>query len=813
MNATDVTGVAGPHRASGPARPDGAAPAAVLVRRTPVGVLTVEPVRPDRDATVVRAWLAHPASAWWQMGELDVDEVHAYLAGLDGDDHQQAWLVRRDGDAVALVETYDPARVLLADVPAVRPGDVGMHLLVAPPPEDPAARVHGLTAAVMATAVRLVLDHLGAARVVVEPDVGNTAVAAKNAEVGFRVVGEVELPGKRASLAVLTRDDAAAAHLAPGPMAAAQRHLVAKAIAEFTHERLVAPVLVADAASRAGAGSAGVPAPPDPRDGSYELVAHHLGSTVVHRFRARRHELEHLVVDEPTLTRTVDGVPAPLDALALVAELQPALGIPDALLATYLEELAATLAAAALKEHRGGPSAEQLVHAGFQEIEGAMTEGHPGFVANAGRIGFGVDDVHAYAPESGADVRLVWVAARRDHAHVALGRGIDERAHLEAQLGPDLLARFAATLGGHGLDPDHYALLPLHPWQWQHRVAVTFAPDVARRDLVLLGEGDARHRPQQSIRTFADVDRPDRDYVKTALAIQNMGFLRGLSPAYMRHTPAINDWVHDVVSTDATLREARFRVLREHVTTGWTGDAYHRTATPSAHRKMLAALWRESAVPQLAPGERLATMASLLHRDAAGRSLAAALVRASGLAAEDWLRRYLHAYLRPVVHCLRQHDLAFMPHGENVVLVLEGAVVTGAFMKDVGEEVVVVRERDVPDDVRRIVHPVPDAERALAVFTDVFDGVLRHLVAILDDEGVLPSARAWRLVAECVDRHEDEHPDLAGALDLRVDRFDHSCLNRLQLRDTLQMVDLADQSSSLLYAGTLANPVARSRRW
>ena len=39
-------------------------------------------------------------------------------------------------------------------------------------------------------------------------------------------------------------------------------------------------------------------------------------------------------------------------------------------------------------------------------------------------------------------------------------------------------------------------------------------------------------------------------------------------------------------------------------------------------------------------------------------------------------------------------------------------------------------------------------------------------------------------------------------------RFKHSCLNRLQLRNTRQMVDLTDQAGSLQFAGTLANPLA-----
>ncbi|MEU1972939.1 IucA/IucC family siderophore biosynthesis protein [Microbacterium sp. NPDC019599] len=579
-----------------------------------------------------------------------------------------------------------------------------------------------------------------------------------------------------------------AAHLTPEHLATAQRHLVAKAIAEFTHERLLTPV--PDAAS----------------PGAWRLVTP--GSE--YRFRARVGTLEHWVIEEETLERFVDGVRAPLDAQEFVIELQAVLGIPDHLLATYLEEIASTLASAAFKAHRGGPSADELAVADFQTIEGAMTEGHPGFVANNGRIGFGASEHAAFAPEAGRAFRLVWLAARRELSHLALGAGLDEATLLRGELGVEERAHFASRLDDLGLDPADYRLLPVHPWQWEHRIAVTFAPDLARRDLVLLGEGRDAYFAQQSVRTMFNRSRPERSYVKTALAVQNMGFLRGLSPAYMRVTPAINDWVHDLVERDATLRDAGFRVLREHASIGYTGDAYHRTATPSAHRKMIAALWRESPIPLIAPGERLATLASLLHRDAVGRSVATALVRRSGLDAADWVRAVLRAYLRPVVHCLLAYDLAFMPHGENLILVFDGAVPTGAFMKDIGEEVALLADRAVPDEIRRIVSPVDDDEKALAIFTDVFDGVLRHLSGILHADGTLPESVFWMLVAEAIDEHREQHPDLGSRVDLRAETFAHSCLNRLQLRNTLQMVDLANQSASLLYAGELANPVARS---
>lgn len=580
-----------------------------------------------------------------------------------------------------------------------------------------------------------------------------------------------------------------ATHLTPVTLERAQRHLVAKAIAEFSHERLIAPRPHPD-----GGWLLGVPA-----------------ADVEYRFDAQRAELEHWIVDEPSIRRLRGGRALPLDAQELILELQPVLGLSDELLPVYLEEIASTLAGSMFKIAQGGPSADALAGADFQTVEAAMTEGHPGFVANNGRIGFGVSDHAAFAPEAGRPFRMTWVAARRAVSHLALGAGLDEETLLEGELSATERESFASRLNDLGEDPADFHLLPVHPWQWENRAAITFAPDLARRDLVVIGESESEYRAQQSVRTMFNLSHPGRHYVKTALAVQNMGFLRGLSPAYMRVTPAINDWVAELVAGDATLRDAGFRVLRERASIGYTGDVYHRTAEPSAHRKMLAALWRESPIPLVSGQQRLATLASLLHRDGEGASVVTALIRASEVSAQDWVRAALRAYLRPVVHCLLAHDLAFMPHGENLILVLDDHVPTGVFMKDIGEEIALLADRAVPEDVRRTVSPVDDEEKALAVFTDVFDGVLRHLAGILHVDGTLTESEFWRLVAETVDEHALDHPDLESRVDLRADAFAHSCLNRLQLRNTLRMVDLTNQSASLLYAGTLENPIGRAR--
>ncbi|MDO3703126.1 IucA/IucC family siderophore biosynthesis protein [Micromonospora sp. C28SCA-DRY-2] len=585
---------------------------------------------------------------------------------------------------------------------------------------------------------------------------------------------------------------AAVDHLTPDAWATANRLLVRKALAEFAHERLVAP---------------------EPAGDGWWLVRGD-DAAVAYRFAARRLALDHWQIDADSITRHRDGEELPLDAVDLCLELRGALGLTDAILPVYLEEITSTLAGTAYKLGKPRVSAAELARADFQDIETGMTEGHPCFVANNGRIGFGVHEYHRYAPEAAAPVRLLWLAAHRDHTTFTCAADLDYDTLVRAELGAGTVERFTGVLAGLGLDPADYLFIPVHPWQWWNKLAVTFAGEVARRRLVCLGEGPDEYLAQQSIRTFFNVTDPTKHYVKTALSVLNMGFMRGLSAAYMEATPAINDWLADLIDNDPVLKRTRLSIIRERAAIGYRHRQYE-TATDrySPYRKMLAALWRESPVGGLEPGRRLATMASLLHVDRDGRSLAGALVAESGLTPAQWLRRYLDAYLVPLLHSLYAYDLAFMPHGENVILVLHAGAVERVVFKDIAEEIVVMDpEADLPERVRRIRAAIPEDEKILSIFTDVFDCFLRHLSAILHTEGVLAEEDFWRTVAECAADYADSVPHLADRLrrhDLFAAEFALSCLNRLQLRNNQQMVDLADPSAALQFAGTLANPLAR----
>ncbi|MFR0352762.1 IucA/IucC family protein [Streptomyces sediminimaris] len=582
----------------------------------------------------------------------------------------------------------------------------------------------------------------------------------------------------------------AVAHLSPERWEKANRLLIRKALAEFAHERLITPQPQGD-----------------------RFVVRSDDGLTRYTFRAVRRALDHWQIDAGSVTRHREGAELPLSASDFVTELRTSLGLSDEVLPVYLEEITSTLSGTCYKLARPQIPSAELARSGFQDIETGMTEGHPCFVANNGRLGFGVHDYLSYAPETANPVRLVWLAAHRSRAAFTAGAGIEYESFVRQELGERTVERFHGVLRERGLDPADHLLIPVHPWQWWNKLTVTFAAEVARGHLVCLGEGEDEYLAQQSVRTFFNRSHPGKHYVKTALSVLNMGFMRGLSAAYMEATPAINDWLARLVEGDPVLRSTGLSVIRERAAVGYRHPEYEKaTDRHSPYRKMLAALWRESPVPSLEDGESLATMACLLHVDHEGASVAGALIERSGLAPTEWLRRYLRAYLTPLLHSFYAYDLVFMPHGENVILVLKDGVVRRAVFKDIAEEIAVMDpEAVLPPAVERLRVRVPEDNRLLSIFTDVFDCFFRFLAANLAGEGILAEDDFWATVAGAVRAYQESVPELADKFeryDLFAPEFALSCLNRLQLRDNRQMVDLADPAGALQLAGTLKNPIA-----
>lgn len=233
----------------------------------------------------------------------------------------------------------------------------------------------------------------------------------------------------------------AVAHLTPALWEQANRLLVRKALAEFSHERLLTPE-------------------PLGQD-SYRVLSDDSASE--YRFTARRFALDHWQVFADSLTCHRDGEPQPVDALEFFIGLRSSLGLSEEILPVYLEEISSTLSGTAYKLTKKPVTSAALARAGFQAIETGMTEGHPCFVANNGRLGFGVHEYRSYAPETAGAVRLIWLAARRDVATFTCGAGLDYASLVREELGEGALARFGAQLNDLGLDLADYFCCPSTP--------------------------------------------------------------------------------------------------------------------------------------------------------------------------------------------------------------------------------------------------------------------------------------------------------------------------------------------------------------
>ena len=590
------------------------------------------------------------------------------------------------------------------------------------------------------------------------------------------------------------------AHLQPQVWEFVNRQLIKKAISEFSHELILIPEFLGE------------------QDGwnLYKIQSNNKGFN--YQFKAKKYLLDHWLVDANSIEKTKKDSKNALylDALHFIVEFKITLGIPDEFLGTYLEEITSTLSGAAYKYLNEEFSAKELAEKSFQEIEHGMTEGHPCFVANNGRIGFNIDDYHIYSPEKNQPFQILWIAGHKKYATYTAVEAYEYDQLLLNEIGEDKVALFNEVLHQNNLVSEDYVFMPVHPWQWKNKIVAVFGADIAQKNIVLVGESDDKFSAQQSIRTLFNASHPEKLYTKTALSILNMGFMRGLSPYYMQSTPHITTWITNLLAEDTYLKENGFTMLGEVATVGYHNHYYEVLGKTNPHNKMLSALWRESPFAKIASNQRVFTMAALLHIDYKDNSLLASLIEASPYGVTTWVQRYLKAYLSPLLHCFYKYEFVFMPHGENLIMVLEENTPINVLMKDITEEVIVFNERmHLPEHADRLFTKTSDTMKTLSIFTDVFDCFFRFMGQQLDTHANFSEYNFWKLVADCVHEYQDQYPEFSEKYeryDLFVNEFDRCCLNRLQLGNTKQMLSLADPIESLKLEGTLINPLAQFKK-
>lgn len=161
-------------------------------------------IDPELDAPLLHSWVTLPYASFWGMLSASVTDVADEYGKIQASGHHHALLGLDGGVPAFLMEEYLPASSPLADAYPVLPGDIGMHLLVAPPSDTPEP---GFTTAVMDAVLARLFAKPEVDRVVVEPDARNTKIHALNERLGFQPAGVVALPDKDALLSFCSRAD------------------------------------------------------------------------------------------------------------------------------------------------------------------------------------------------------------------------------------------------------------------------------------------------------------------------------------------------------------------------------------------------------------------------------------------------------------------------------------------------------------------------------------------------------------------------------------------------------------------------------
>ncbi|WIX33896.1 IucA/IucC family protein [Salinicola sp. JS01] len=544
---------------------------------------------------------------------------------------------------------------------------------------------------------------------------------------------------------------------------AANRALIAKMIGELSYERILAPL--------------------GDDDSGYRLDLNEHGSW---HFSAQTNLWGQPQVDPESLSPPPG---ASLEAADFLLALAAPLGMQDSQVAEHLEDLFATLRAdCQLRQARRGLSADAAIRLPEPQRQ-RLLDGHPKFLFNKGRRGWGLEALARYAPEHGHSFQLGWVAVAAS-ALESGGTAIDTPELLRSALCDIELGRLRQALAERVDNPTDYRLMPVHPWQWQRWLAPLHAGDIAHGRLHYLGEFGDRYAPQQSLRTLTNVSRRASHDIKLPLTIMNTSCYRGIPGRYLLAGPAASAWLKRRAQEDAEFARAGLEILAEPAGAVLPHAQYARLdQAPYRYAELFGVIWREALAPRLAATEQALLMAELMQRDEHGRPWLAAYLRAAGAespaAAERWLTRLFEVTVVPMWHLICRYGVSLIAHGQNLTLILRDGWPARLALKDFQGDLRLVDEdfpeaSDLPENLTAVTVRLPPEKLIHDLQTGHFVTTLRFIAPLAAACGV-SETRFYQLCGDVLTAYRERHPTLAerfARFDLFAPRILRLTLNR-----------------------------------
>lgn len=397
-----------------------------------------------------------------------------------------------------------------------------------------------------------------------------------------------------------------------------------------------------------------------------------LKSGVIYTFEAWQTTWTHLRVSPETLLRNGESVES---ASQFFLDIQTETGMSDITLANFFEEMHNTLYSdLALKEK--GTSSSELASMNGDEVQSYLN-GHPKILLNKGRMGWGATDLKLYSPETSGAFQLDWIGIHKSMVTS------DDFDYLACSFSETARQNFLEQNREKMKFPEMFHIIPVHPWQWDRIISVQFAGLVARGLIIYLGSGGDFYRPQISIRTLSNVDRPSMPDVKLPLSILNTSCVRGITAKTIEQGKKVSEILSDLCTNDSFLKEAGTSVLKEHAGLALIHPEFKEIKNaPYRYHEYLGVIIRESSASKLLKDEKAVLTASLFFQDEEKKSLVGQYIEKSGLCPEEWLKCYFKSVVIPLYHLQVEYGIGMVAHGQNIIVKLKKFVPAGMFLKD-----------------------------------------------------------------------------------------------------------------------------------
>ena len=177
---------------------------------------------------------------------------------------------------------------------------------------------------------------------------------------------------------------------------------------------------------------------------------------------------------------------------------------------------------------------ELVIHTGKKEkksineliyYEQLVTTGHPIHPLTKYRSNFSIKESIRIAPEFENRINIGIVAVKKEFFHNDCLDG----EIFQSWLGPELRSNLTRKLQQIA-DPEDYAFLPVHQWQYQNWLSRIFAKDIELKHIIPLGEDHMLADPSLSLRTLYVVSSEKEFFLKLPVNLQTTSYVRTVSP-------------------------------------------------------------------------------------------------------------------------------------------------------------------------------------------------------------------------------------------------------------------------------------------